>query len=125
MFELKNLVIVVLSRCSLQAGLNPFLNPLIFPKPQVYSRIIGMFELNNLALVVQSPVENYFLAIDELPEDEKRNVEPVTKPLLDALGRSYSAHCEGTAFYTLQVRYLCKSVTCSFESRLLDEFFDG
>ncbi|GAQ91639.1 hypothetical protein KFL_008230040 [Klebsormidium nitens] len=81
---------------------------------EVYSRIIGMFELNNLALVVQSPVENYFLAIDELSEDEKRKVEPVTKPLLDALGRSYSAHCEGTAFYMLQS---CANHSCAPNAR--------
>eukprot|EP00850_Spirogloea_muscicola_P018480 SM000169S02735 [mRNA] locus=s169:263382:268557:- [translate_table: standard] len=38
---------------------------------QVYAHIIGMFELNNLAVVVPSPVEDYFLSMESLPPPEK------------------------------------------------------
>jgi hypothetical protein len=38
---------------------------------EIYGNIIGMFELNNLDLVVASPVEDYFLYIDDLPDAEK------------------------------------------------------
>jgi hypothetical protein len=54
-----------------------------------------MFELNNLGLVVPSPVEDYFIHIDDLPDDEKEEAEKVTRPFLDALGEDYAAPCEG------------------------------
>ncbi|KAE8679974.1 Histone-lysine N-methyltransferase ATXR2 [Hibiscus syriacus] len=64
--------------------------------------IIGMFELNNLDLVVASPVEDYFLYIDDLPHSEKKEAEKITQPYLDALGEDYSICCQGTAFFPLQ-----------------------
>ncbi|XP_076910110.1 histone-lysine N-methyltransferase ATXR2-like [Bidens hawaiensis] len=69
---------------------------------EIYGNIIGMFELNNLDLVVASPVEDYFLYIDDLPEAEKKKVVEITEPFLDALGEDYSVCCEGTAFFSLQ-----------------------
>lgn len=69
---------------------------------EIYGHIIGMFELNNLDLVVASPVEDYFLHIDDLPEAGKKEVEEITRPILDALGEDYSICCQGTAFYPLQ-----------------------
>ncbi|KAJ6289853.1 hypothetical protein OIU78_025721 [Salix suchowensis] len=42
---------------------------------EIYGNIIGMFELNNLDLVVASPVEDYFLYIDDLPDPEKMLLE--------------------------------------------------
>ncbi|TYJ98309.1 histone-lysine N-methyltransferase ATXR2 isoform X2 [Cucumis melo var. makuwa] len=69
---------------------------------EIYGRIIGMFELNNLDLVVASPVEDYFLYIDELSSPHKERAEEITRPLLDALGDSYSICCQGTAFFPLQ-----------------------
>ncbi|CAA0816080.1 Histone-lysine N-methyltransferase ATXR2 [Striga hermonthica] len=68
----------------------------------VYGHIIGMFELNNLNLVVASPVEDYFLFIDDLPLSQKKEAEKITKSFLDALGDDYSISCEGTAFFPLQ-----------------------
>ncbi|KAL1821716.1 hypothetical protein ACET3Z_016585 [Daucus carota] len=68
----------------------------------IYGSLIGMFELNNLDLVVASPVEDYFLYINELPESEKKKAEQVTKPFLSALGDDYSVCCQGTAFFPLQ-----------------------
>lgn len=68
---------------------------------EIYGHIIGMFELNNLDLVVASPVEDYFLHIDDLPEARKKEVEEITRPILDAL-EDYSICCQGTAFYPLQ-----------------------
>ncbi|KAM3745074.1 hypothetical protein ACB098_06G098600 [Castanea mollissima] len=69
---------------------------------EIYGQIIGMFELNNLDLVVASPVEDYFLYIDDLPYPEKQEAEKVTRPFLDALGDDYSVCCQGTAFFPLQ-----------------------
>lgn len=69
---------------------------------EIYGQIIGMFELNNLDLVVASPVEDYFLYVDDLPDKEKEEAERTTRPLLDALGDDYSACCEGSAFFPLQ-----------------------
>ncbi|EYU24807.1 hypothetical protein ABFS82_13G019400 [Erythranthe guttata] len=68
----------------------------------IYGHIIGMFELNNLDLVVASPVEDYFLYIDDLPPSQKKEAEKITKSFLDALGDDYSISCEGTAFFPLQ-----------------------
>ncbi|KAG5545508.1 hypothetical protein RHGRI_017865 [Rhododendron griersonianum] len=61
---------------------------------EIYGHIIGMFELNNLDLVVASPVEDYFLYIDDLPQSEKKEAERVTRPVLDALGDDYSICCQ-------------------------------
>lgn len=69
---------------------------------EIYGNIIGMFELNNLDLVVASPVEDYFLYIDDLPDPEKEKAEKIARQLLDALGDDYSICCQGTAFYPLQ-----------------------
>lgn len=69
---------------------------------EIFGHIIGMFELNNLDLVVASPVEDYFLYIDELPVHEKAEAETTTRPILESLGDDYSVCCEGTAFFPLQ-----------------------
>ncbi|TXG57887.1 hypothetical protein EZV62_015716 [Acer yangbiense] len=84
---------------------------------EIYGHIIGMFELNNLSchfihaifsglpnnnlkfhiyrdLVVASPVEDYFLYIDDLPELKKKEAEIIKRPILNALGNDYSVCCE-------------------------------
>lgn len=61
-----------------------------------------MFELNNLDLVVASPVEDYFIYVDDLPSPEKEETEKMTRPFLDALDDDYSVYCEGTAFFPIQ-----------------------
>ncbi|KAF7823119.1 Histone-lysine N-methyltransferase ATXR2 [Senna tora] len=53
-------------------------------------------------LVVASPVEDYFLYIDDLTYPEKEEADKITKPILDALGEDYSICCQGTAFFPLQ-----------------------
>ena len=69
----------------------------------VYSSLVGMFEMNNLALVGSSPVEAYFHHVDELEEGaEKDRVQAVTRPLLDLLDADYYQARSGTAFYSLQ-----------------------
>ena len=35
---------------------------------EVFGSIVGMFELNNLSLSIPTPIEDYFLLIDGLPE---------------------------------------------------------
>ncbi|KAJ1272913.1 hypothetical protein BS78_06G239400 [Paspalum vaginatum] len=90
----------------------------------IYGHIIGMFELNNLDLVVASPVEDYFIHIDDLPESEKEEAEKVTGPFLDALGEDYSVPCEGTAFFPLQS---CMNHSCCPNAKAFkrDEDKDG
>ncbi|XP_068668301.1 histone-lysine N-methyltransferase ATXR2 isoform X2 [Aristolochia californica] len=61
---------------------------------EIYGHVIGMFELNNLDLVVASPVEDYFILIDDLPHPEKEEVDKITRPFLDALGDDYSICCQ-------------------------------
>ncbi|KAK6918896.1 SET domain [Dillenia turbinata] len=85
----------------------------IFDK-DFYGHIIGMFEQNNLDLVVASPVEDYFLYIDDLPDSEKGKAEKITRPYLDALGGDYSVCCQGSAFYPLQS---CMNHSCSPNAR--------
>ncbi|XP_051126295.1 histone-lysine N-methyltransferase ATXR2 isoform X2 [Andrographis paniculata] len=76
----------------------------------IYGHIIGMFELNNLDLVVASPIEDYFLYIDDLPCSQKKEAEKITKPFLDALGEDYSIPCQGTAFFPVQS---CMNHSCN------------
>lgn len=59
-----------------------------------YRLVAGMFELNNLALAVPSPVEDYFLLVDGLPETERGRVQAVTGRWLDALDKWYDTCCE-------------------------------
>ncbi|XP_031105734.1 histone-lysine N-methyltransferase ATXR2 [Ipomoea triloba] len=91
---------------------------------EIYGHIIGMFELNNLDLVVESPLENYFLHIDDLPSSEKREAEQITRPLLDALGDDYSICCQGTAFFPLQS---CMNHSCEPNAKAFkrEEDLDG
>ncbi|KAK4398020.1 Histone-lysine N-methyltransferase ATXR2 [Sesamum angolense] len=51
-------------------------------------------KLNPCDLVVASPVEDYFLYIDDLPLSQKKEAEKLTKPFLDALGDDYSISCQ-------------------------------
>ncbi|XAR55405.1 Histone-lysine N-methyltransferase [Bertholletia excelsa] len=81
---------------------------------EIYGHIIGMFELNNLDLVVASPVEDYFLYIDDLPQSEKREAERITSRVLDALGDDYSVCCQGTAFFPIQS---CMNHSCHPNAR--------
>lgn len=70
---------------------------------ETYARLVGAFELNNLELVVEAPVENYFLAIDDAAESqEKCEAMKITQPLLDALDKDYDIPCLGTALYSVQ-----------------------
>ncbi|CAH9071938.1 unnamed protein product [Cuscuta epithymum] len=91
---------------------------------EIYGNIIGMFELNNLDLVVESPLVNYFLHIDDLPSLKKRVAEPIVRPLFDALGDDYSICCEGTAFFPLQscMNHSCKPNAKAFKR---EEDLDG
>ncbi|KAH7440736.1 hypothetical protein KP509_03G007800 [Ceratopteris richardii] len=91
---------------------------------QVYGHVIGMFELNNLDLVVASPVEDYFIYIDELDGKEKVEAEKFTRPLLDALGDDYNVPCEGTAFFPVQS---CANHSCvpNMKAFKRDEDKDG
>ncbi|KMZ58602.1 Histone-lysine N-methyltransferase ATXR2 [Zostera marina] len=78
---------------------------------EIYGNIIGMFELNNLDLVVASPVEDYFLYIDGLNPLEKAKTEKITRPFLDALGDDYAdyIHVSGSAFFPL---HSCMNHSC-------------
>ncbi|CAM8995718.1 unnamed protein product [Rhodiola kirilowii] len=69
---------------------------------EIYGHIIGMFELNNLNLIVESPVEDYIRFITDLPDQKRKEIEESIRPVLDALGEDYTNLCQGTAFYPLQ-----------------------
>jgi hypothetical protein len=77
----------------------------------VWGSIIGIFELNNLAIQVQSPVELFFLAVDELPEDRRTEVLSQTQRWLDALDTDYDVCvevCDGpSSFGVLAVTHGC------------------
>ncbi|KAK9155877.1 hypothetical protein Sjap_003357 [Stephania japonica] len=75
-------------------------------------------------LVVASPVEDYFLYIDDLPPDDKETAEMITRPILDALGDDYSVCCQGSAFFPLQS---CMNHSCQPNAKAFkrDEDRDG
>ncbi|RYR04419.1 hypothetical protein Ahy_B06g084139 isoform B [Arachis hypogaea] len=75
-------------------------------------------------LVVASPVEDYFLYIDDLKNPDKEEAEKITQPYLDALGEDYSVCCLGTAFFPLQS---CMNHSCSSNAKAFkrDEDRDG
>ena len=83
-------------------GVHAQLFPALF-HPDTFAHIIGMFELNNLDVVVESPVERYFLHVDDLVEGsaERQAAMEVSQPLLDALDAGYATHLDGTGFFPL------------------------
>ncbi|CAN6457989.1 unnamed protein product [Victoria cruziana] len=91
---------------------------------EIYGHIIGMFELNNLGLVVASPVEDYFIYISDLPPFEMEEAEKFTRPLLDTLGDDYAISCEGTAFFPI---HSCMNHSCCPNTKAFkrDEDKDG
>ncbi|KAL3635496.1 Histone-lysine N-methyltransferase atxr2 [Castilleja foliolosa] len=90
----------------------------------IYGHIIGMFELNNLDLVVASPVEDYVLYIDDLPLAQKKEAGMISMSILDALGDDYSIPCQGSAFFPLQS---CMNHSCVPNAKAFkrDEDKDG
>lgn len=76
----------------------------------VFSSVVAMFELNNLSISPPSPVEDYFLAVED-SNDEAAKAE--TKPFLDALDKAYDERVEGTGFFALQslVNHDCAPTT--------------
>ena len=75
----------------------------------MWGSLIGMFELNNLDLSVQSPIENLFLTIDEF-DDPDGDVKPRTQPLLDALDATYSICLEVRTFRAAVMRASARRV---------------
>ncbi|KAK9805419.1 hypothetical protein WJX73_003394 [Symbiochloris irregularis] len=74
---------------------------------RVYGSIIGMFELNNLGMVVPSVVERYLLHVymDRADPEilaQQHAARKILDPLREQLGDAYDQPCEGTAFYSLQ-----------------------
>ena len=64
---------------------------------------MGSFERRNCDVQVASPVEEYFLLVDDLPEGaEKAAVQAVTQPLLDTLDAAYDTGCEGIGLFPMQ-----------------------
>lgn len=68
--------------------------PREFLDERIWGCLIGMFELNNLSLQVQTPLELYFLACDDLPEPRRAEVQGQTSVWLDALDTEYDACVE-------------------------------
>lgn len=80
----------------------------------IFGHLIGMFEQNNLDLVVDSPLGDYFRYIDDLPQSDKKVAERSTRPIVDALGDDYSICCQGSAFFPLQS---CMNHSCRPNAR--------
>lgn len=134
MFELNNLYVSVCNpsisffhyMCTFSRPLNSiskywvqFLSAKFCLYSQVMEKLISNLCICFSGLVVASPVEDYFLYIDELPSPYKvgmhvfytfviliasldvyvyhwqEKAEEITRPLLDALGDSYSICCQG------------------------------
>ncbi|MQL84465.1 hypothetical protein Taro_016974 [Colocasia esculenta] len=62
-------------------------------------------------LVVASPVEDYFIYIDDLPIALKNEAEKVTRPFLDALGDDYSVYCQEKHSTKVQHSSRCRVVS--------------
>ncbi len=77
---------------------------------RTFGAVIGMFELNNLDVVVESPVENYFLFIDDLPEPDRAAAIGTTGPLLDALDAAYATPLDGTGLFAVVA---CANHSCA------------
>ncbi|KAJ1633675.1 hypothetical protein T492DRAFT_979073 [Pavlovales sp. CCMP2436] len=114
-----------LLRAALCAGA-PALEALpLFTTPELYARVVGLFERNNCSMLVASPVEDYFLHIDGLSDGPvKAAVEAVSAPVLDALGEDYAMPAEGAGIFWLQavLNHACVP-NVSFVKR--DEDVDG
>ncbi|KAK3404518.1 hypothetical protein EUGRSUZ_K00824 [Eucalyptus grandis] len=91
----------------------------------IYGHIIGMFELNKLDLVVASPVEDYFLYIDDLPSPEKDRDGQATIVALKAISKgeevtiSYVEEdlpLEGRSALRADYGFICKCVKCQEKS---------
>ncbi|XP_024526796.1 histone-lysine N-methyltransferase ATXR2 [Selaginella moellendorffii] len=91
---------------------------------EIYGSIIGMFELNNLDVVVASPVENYFLYIQDLEPALKEQTEQITRPLFEALGEKYASFCQGSGFFALHscINHSCEPNAKAFKR---DEDING
>lgn len=75
----------------------------LFADASLYATIVGSFERRNCAVQVASPVEEYFLLADGLPDgEEKQAVLATTQPVLDALDDAYDTAGEGTGLFPLQ-----------------------
>lgn len=97
----------------------------LFGSPELYARVVGMFERNSCSMLVASPVEDYFLHIDALPDGPaKRAAEAVSAQVLDALGEDYALPAEGSGIFWLQavLNHACVP-NVSFVKR--DEDVDG
>ena len=68
--------------------------PQEFLHERIWGSLVGMFELNNLDLQVQSPLELFFLACDDLPEPQRAVALRQTSKWLDALDTEYDACVE-------------------------------
>jgi hypothetical protein len=72
--------------------------PRVLLTEEIWGSLIGMFEINNLDLCVPSPIERFFTAVDEMPEDARLAVTAVTQPLRDALGSASRIELEVCTF---------------------------
>lgn len=95
--------------------------PLFADGGNLFGRIMGLLERNNTSILVRSPVEEYFLHVDSLPDSEDKTQ---VMALLDSLGERYSLPCEGMGVFPLQavLNHECVPNT-SFLKR--DEDIDG
>ncbi|KAL4420876.1 hypothetical protein ABPG77_002835 [Micractinium sp. CCAP 211/92] len=75
----------------------------------VWGSIIGMFELNNLALFVPSPLQRWLDLLGQLPPGEQEAAYAAAGPFIEALPEELPG-CEGNAFYGL---HSCCNHSCA------------
>jgi hypothetical protein len=74
--------------------------PRVLLTEEVWGSLIGMFELNNLDLCVASPIERFFLNVDDMPEAIRPSITAVTQPLLHHLNSTCNINLEVCATFS-------------------------
>ncbi|RYR63003.1 hypothetical protein Ahy_A04g020784 isoform D [Arachis hypogaea] len=125
--EFRYLLHAVFCRCSLKLVSVVAAASTYSSRRRWFSDRYGKLSVNELPsffsyfdLVVASPVEDYFLYIDDLKNPDKEEAEKITQPYLDALGEDYSE----LLFFPLQS---CMNHSCSSNAKAFkrDEDRDG
>ncbi|KAL4419340.1 hypothetical protein ABPG75_002643 [Micractinium tetrahymenae] len=87
----------------------------------MWGSIIGMFELNNLALFVPSPLRCWLDLLGQLPPEEQEAAYAAAGPFIEALPEELPG-CEGNAFYGL---HSCCNHSCAPNAEAFKRDQDG
>lgn len=88
--------------------------PAAFPELfhlDLWSNIIGMFELNNLSIYVSSPSQMWLAHLHELPKEDFESLQDEYKTVMEAVDALADAGaCDGNGFYSIQS---CANHSCN------------